>query len=95
MGPPTDWVGGEEAEGSLSPESLSIELAKAELAAVARSRLGARADKMVDRIEESTDPGMLSLAVGEAQRKLIKAGMPRLAAKMAKKWQDLRWRVNL
>lgn len=93
-GPATSWGDEDSSVVGASPAGLSIELAKAELAAIARSRLGPRADKIVDLIEESTDPGMLSLAVGEAQRKLVKAGMPRLAAKMAKKWQELRWRVS-
>ena len=93
----TEWSGEEEsplAKRVFANGKVGLPLAKAEMSAVARSRLGARANKIVARVEQAGDPRQLALAVGEAQRKLVKAGLPRLAAKMAKKWLDLRGKLE-
>lgn len=91
-GPVTDW--GQEEPAAAAPGALDFEVAKAEMSAVVRSRLGSQAEKIVLGVEQASDPGMLGLAVGQAQRQLVGAGMPRLAAKMAKKWQTLRPRLR-
>lgn len=95
LGPVTEWQ--EESESSkriFAHGRVGLALAKAELAAIVRSKLGSKGSKIVDRVEASTVEDELALAVGEAQRKLVHAGMPRLAAKMAKKWLELRGRIE-
>lgn len=97
QGSVTEWQGEDElsvaAKRLFAAGKVSIELAKAELSAVARSKLGHRADRIVDMIESANAIERLELAVGVSQRKLVRAGMPRLAAKMAKKWLEMRGRV--
>jgi hypothetical protein len=97
QGAVTEWSGEEDsavAKRGFARGKVGLPLAKAELAAVARSKLGSKATKIVARVEQALDAGQLALSVGEAQRKLVRAGLPRLAAKMAKKWLDLRGRLE-
>lgn len=97
LGPVTHWQGPEEmssaAKRIFANGGIGLPLAKAELSAVVRARMGGKATKIVERIEQAAGATELALAVGEAQRKLVRAKMPRLAAKVAKKWQELAGRV--
>lgn len=94
----TKWQGEDEltamARRLSSGKTVALELAKAELVAVVRSKLGSKGSKIVEKIHRSAEAQGLQLAVGEAQRKLVRAGMPRLAAKLAKKWIEFHGHVE-
>lgn len=94
----TEWQGEDEltaaAKRMFANGRIGLALAKAEMAAIVSSKLGGKAGKLVERIQESRTESELALAVGEAQRKLVKAAMPRLAAKLAKKWLEIKGRIE-
>jgi hypothetical protein len=73
---------------------IGLGLAKAEMGAIVSSKLGVKGAKVVERIQESRSASELALAIGEAQRKLVKAAMPRLAGKLAKKWLEIKGRIE-
>jgi hypothetical protein len=94
----TEWQGEDEltamARRMSHGKMVVLELAKAELVAVVKSKLGAKGAKIVEKMERSKTSEALQLAVGEAQRKLVKAGLPRMAAKLAKKWSEFDGRIE-
>lgn len=94
----TEWQGEDEltaaAKRMFANGRIGLALAKAEMAAIVSSKLGGKAGKLVERIQEAGSESDLALAVGEAQRKLVKAAMPRLAAKLAKKWLEIKGRIE-
>ena len=94
----THWQGEEELTAASKRMVISgkvgIALAKAELVAIVKSKLGSKANKLVERIDLASKEKDLAIAVGEAQRRLVRASMPRLAAKLAKKWLELQGKIE-
>lgn len=94
----TEWQGEDEmtamARRMSGSKMVALELAKAELVAVVKSKLGAKGSKIVDKMNKADSADGLQLAAGEAQRKLVRGGMPRLAAKLAKKWIEFHGRIE-